>query len=95
MAQDILINGFSEQKLGGVLWYSTIKTDLVPNNVAYQFTAPEALGDFMCLEDITVVTKTEAYFWETWAHECVGGTIMNCGGLCKATFSGSVAGAWK
>lgn len=94
MAQDILIKGFSENTLVGLKWISTIKTDLVPNNVAYQFAAPEALGDFCSLEDVTVSTKTENYIFEMFAYECVGGSIANVGAIAKAYFGGT-ARTWN
>jgi len=94
MAQDILQEGFSKNRLVGMDWISTIKTDLVPNNVAFQFTTPEALGDFCVLEDVTVSTKSENYFFEMFAYETIGGSIANVGALAKAYFGGSTAGAW-
>ena len=88
-AQEILKKGFSEDGLLGLKWISTIKTNLVPNGIAYQFAKPEALGDFCTLEDVTVATKTENYMFEMFAYETIGGTLANFGAFCKAGFTGS------
>lgn len=88
-AEDILKKGFSEGGLLGLNWISTIKTNLVAKNIAYQFAKPEALGDFCTLEDVTVATKTENYIFEMFAYETIGGTLANMGAFCKASFSGT------
>lgn len=93
LAEKYFVDGFGEKTVNGVRWVFTIKKDLVPNNVAYQFTAPEFLGDNLTLDDVTVYTKKDAYFFEMFAYETVGGTLKNLGAFCKGIFSGS-AGTW-
>jgi len=94
MAQQILMKGFSEGEILGKQWFSTIKTDLVANNIVYGFTTPDSLGDFLVLEDVTVSTKTENWMLELFCYETVGGTIINTGGIIKGNFGGDAAGDW-
>jgi hypothetical protein len=94
LAEELFIKGFTEKTIMGTKWYVTIKTDLVPTNIVYQFAAPDYLGDNLCLEDVTVSTKTENYMFEMFAYKCSGGSVKNLGAFCKATFSGASAGTW-
>lgn len=92
LAEEMFVKGFTEREIMGVYWMITIKTDLVANNVIYQFAAPKFLGDFYTLEDVTISTKHEDFMFEMWAYEMIGATIKNEAALCKAKFSGSFQG---
>jgi hypothetical protein len=89
LAEDIFVNGFAERKIMGLDWIITIKTDLVPTNIMYQFAAPKFLGDFFILEDVTMSTKTENYMFEMFGYEFIGGAVKNDAALCKVAFTGS------
>jgi hypothetical protein len=93
-AEAMFLNGFTAQKIMGLDWIVTIKSALVPDNVAYQFTSPEALGDFFVLEDLTIWTEHKAYMFEMFAYETIGGAIGNSAGACKSSFTGSFNG-WR
>jgi hypothetical protein len=94
LAEDLFVNGFAERKLMGLDWLITIKTDLVPDNIMYQFAAPKFLGDFFVVEDVTVSTKNENYMFEMFAYEMIGATIKNPAALCKVEFAGT-ADNWR
>jgi hypothetical protein len=89
LSEDLFLNGFTERKIMGLDWMITIKTDLVPNDIVYQFAAPQYLGDFFIVEDVTVSTKNENYMFEMFAYEMLGATIKNKAALCKVSFTGS------
>jgi len=94
LAQDIFVNGVTEQKIMGTTFYTTIKTDLVATNIIYQFAAPDYLGDHAVLEDITVSVKKEDYMFEMFGYMMLGGSVRNLGAFAKGSFSGSTAGTW-
>ena len=94
ISQDMLLNGFAEKKIMGLDWAVTIKTDLVPDDVIYQFAEPKYTGDFIVLDDITVSTKHEDYILEFFAYECLGATIQNVAAVARATASGSQV-SWR
>lgn len=94
LAEDLFVNGFAERKIMGLDWLITIKTDLVPDNVLYQFAAPKFLGDFFIVEDVTVSTKTENYKFEMFAYEMIGATVKNPAATCKVEFAGT-ADLWR
>lgn len=89
LAQEIFINGGTERKVLGIDWAVTIKKDLVPTGSMFSFTERKFLGEFMVLDDVTMNTKTEAYWLEFFAYECVGGTIMNTAAVTRVDFTGS------
>jgi len=94
LAERMFTDGFSQERIMNLNWIVTIKHDLVPDDIMYQFTEPDALGDFFILEDITVWTKHEAYMFEMFAYESIGGIIGNDAGVCKSSFTGSFSG-WR
>lgn len=92
LSEEMFVNGLSETTFMGTKWISTIKKDIVANDVAYMFAAPKFLGNFLVLEDVTVSTKVENYHLETFAYELIGSGIFNAGGAAKASFEGSYTG---
>ena len=92
LSEEMFTTGFASEKIMGLTWVVTIKTDLVPNNVMYQFGAPKYLGDFFIADDVTVSTKHENYMFEMFAYEMIGGTVKNSGAVCKASFTGTFNG---
>ena len=89
LAQEMFKNGFSEQKIMGLDWVVTIKKDLVHTNTIYQFSTPEYTGKNYALRDLTIETKSEAFWIEFWAWETLGGAIANDASLCCAHFTGT------
>lgn len=86
LAQDMLLNGFSEQKIGGVNWIVTIKRSLVANDSIYYFAEPRFLGKFYLLEDATMHLRKEAFMIQFFAYECLGVSIGNIAGVVKCKF---------
>ena len=92
LSEEMFTMGFTSEKIMGLTWVVTIKTDLVANNVMYQFGAPKYLGDFFIMDDVTVSTKHENYMFEMFAYEMIGGTVKNSGAVCKNSFTGTYSG---
>ena len=86
LAEEMFRNGFAERQIMGLRWFITIKTDLVPENVIYYFTAPDQLGDFYTFEDVTCSTKHENFLFEMFCYEMIGATLKNSGGVARAEF---------
>lgn len=89
LSEDMFRNGFTERQIMGLRWFVTIKTDLIPTNVVYYFTSPQALGDFYTFEDVTCSTKHENFLFEMFCYEMIGATLKNAAGVCRAEFTGS------
>lgn len=92
LAEELFVNGFAERQIMGVRWFITIKTDLVPVNVVYEFAAPKFLGDFFTFEDVTVSTRHENFMFEMFAYEMIGGSLKNTAAVCRARFASTYYG---
>lgn len=95
LAEEMFTNGFTERNIMGLKWVVTIKTDLVPTGVIYQFAEPKYLGRFFVLDDVTLSTKKEDYMIEFFAYECIGAAIGNEAAVCRANFNGTANHSWK
>lgn len=89
LSEELFTRGFAQRELMGTQWYVTIKTDLVPNDVMFMFAAPEFTGDNFVVEDVTVATKHELWFFEMVGYEMLGGTLKNMAAFAKVIFSGA------
>jgi hypothetical protein len=90
LAQDLLrkgLKGLDRFEMFGVPYISTIKNDLVPNGVMYQFATKEFLGNALMLEDITVQIEKKNDIIRMRAQEQVGFTIGNVRGIQKLQFN--------
>lgn len=94
LAEELFLNGFAERQIMGLRWFITIKTDLVPKNVIYYFSAPKFLGDFYTFEDVTVSTKHENFLFEMFSYEMIGATIKNSGAVARAEFVNPAGVEW-
>jgi hypothetical protein len=94
LAEEMFTNGFSERNIMGLKWVITIKTDLVPTGVIYQFAEPKYLGRFFVLDDVTLSTKKEDYMIEFFAYECIGAAIGNEAAVCRTSFNGVANHRW-
>ena len=79
--------GMDKFKIGGVPHIATIKRDLVPDNVVYQFTEPGYLGRFYSLEDVTMFVERRKDILRFSAHEKIGMQIANVRGIFKTSFT--------
>jgi len=87
LAEEMLLNGFSERVFLNCKWIITIKTDLVGNNIVYQFAEPKFMGKFFTLEDTTMYVDRKAYMLEFFAYECIGAAIGNVAAVAKIRFA--------
>lgn len=86
MGQEYWRDGYKYDTLFRLRVIKTIKTDLVPANVAYVFTAPEFLGHHLTFNDDRFQIKTEwdTISWKAWKTH--GASIGNNYGVAKITF---------
>lgn len=85
-SQDLLWNGWTEQRFMNLDWMVTIKQDLVLDDNIYMFGDPRFMGQSRSLYDLTMHVKSEAYWIEWFAYESIGATIGNTNSLALATF---------
>jgi len=96
LAGELFTKGFANvtSEFQGMNFVITIKTDLVPDNLADVYVDPENLGDFCILEDVAIYVETKGHDLSMWCEEMVGITLGNDGGAAKGYFGGT-AGSWR
>lgn len=87
LSEEVMRNGWSQERFAGVNWIVTIKKNLVPNKHVYLFADPKFIGKHYQLEDTTMHIKREAFLIEFFAYETAGATIGHTGGLAHVVFS--------
>lgn len=95
LAEELFINGFSEQRIMGLRWLVTIKKHLVHTNTVYQFAEPKFLGKSFALRDVTLSSKAEDMWIEFFAWESIGGAIANDAALCCSHFGDTENHTWE
>lgn len=91
MAQEMLINGVTTSKIGGVDTVVTIKTDLIPNKEVFIYTDPQYYGGFYVYNDVAMVVDEVDDIWMTFfAHECVGASVANSAGVARVSLTGEL-----
>lgn len=75
-------------EIGGVRHLVTIKNNLAPRGLVYQFTEPDFLGNFCILEDVQVYLSRKRDWIRTSATEKIAITFANTAGLNKVEFQG-------
>lgn len=91
MAQDLFLKGnraFEKAQVAGIDFIVTMKHDLVPNGVMYQFTKPNYLGKAGVLQKPTMYIKKDKDILRFECREKLGVTIANTAGVQKVTFLG-------
>lgn len=83
LAEEVLLNGWTERVFLGVRWIVTIKRDLVPNNTFYLFADPKFTGKHFLLEDTTMWMRKEAFLLEWFCYQNAGMTIANLNAVAK------------
>jgi hypothetical protein len=73
----------SEEKLWGYPVTTTIKNDLVPDNVVYCFAPEEYFGKYYTLQDATLFLKTEGPYVEFYSYASDGIGIGNTEAVSK------------
>jgi hypothetical protein len=89
MAEEVLLNGWTERTFLGVRWIITIKRDLVANNTFYLFADPKFTGKHFLLEDTTMWMKKEAFLLEWFCYQNAGLTIANLNAVAKVKIARS------
>lgn len=82
------LSGLPSSELFGVRHIFTMKRDLVPDGVVYQFAEPNFLGRAYVLQDVTMYVEKKKDILRFSAQEKIGITFANVAGLNKVTFSG-------
>jgi len=80
---EVTVNGLKIPTLFGRKLITTNKTDLVPEGVAYAFTAREFLGHSFKIEDVNFYTKTDKKKMTFTAWEFLGASIGNSKAVAK------------
>jgi len=89
LAEKLMLQGVSalqEAVLFGVKHVFTIKDDLVPDNVVYQFTEPGFLGRTYILQNVTMYVKKDKDILTMSAVSKIGTTFANVAGVNKGLF---------
>lgn len=89
LAQDLFKDGLSalkEFKIMGVRHIATIKRDLVPDDVVYQFAEPGYLGKAYVLQDITMYVEKKKDILRFSAMEKIGVALANVAALNRSKF---------
>lgn len=82
------MSGLGDSKLFGMNLLSTLKADIVNDNVIYLFTEPDYLGKFYELKKPTLYVKRTEDILEVNASEKIGVCIANTAGVSKVTLAG-------
>lgn len=89
-SQKLILEGtgkaFQKAEMGGIDFIVTLKTDLVPNGVIYEFTKPNYLGRAGVLQKPTMYVKKDKDILSFSCREMIGVTIANTAGVQKVTF---------
>lgn len=88
-AEQLLMNGWSQDTFLGTKWITTIKTDLIPYGVFYMFGPEDFMGKHYLLEDVTMHIKQEAYFLEFFAYTTAGASIANLNSCARVRITKS------
>lgn len=86
LSEELLRDGWSERKLLGRTWLTTIKRELVGDGTMYMFAEPKALGKFFVLEDVTMYLDRKAFMIEFFAYSEIGAAFAHTGGIARADF---------
>jgi hypothetical protein len=82
------LTGLQSAEVFGVRHIFTLKRDLVPDGVVYQFAEPNFLGRAYVLQDVTMYVEKKKDILRFSAQEKIGITFANVAGLNKVTFDG-------
>lgn len=89
LAEKLVRDGLSaldEGKVMGIRHIFTIKSELVPDNVVYQFAEPNYLGRAYVLQNITMYVEKKKDILRFSAMEKIGVTIANVASVNKVKF---------
>jgi hypothetical protein len=81
------VSALDEAKIFGVRHIFTMKRDLVPDNVVFEFAEPSFLGRAYVLEDVTMYVEKKRDILRFSAQEKIGVTFANTNSIGKTTFT--------
>lgn len=80
------LGAFETLKVHGMTYIVTMKNDIVPNGVVYQFTTPDHLGQAGSLQPMKMWVEKREDFIRWHATEKLGFVIANRNGVQKVTY---------
>jgi hypothetical protein len=80
------LTALQEFTIFGVRHLSTIKRNLVPDNVVWQFAEPNYMGRFYVLQDVTMYVKRDKDILRFSAQEKIGFSIPNVRSVYRTEF---------
>lgn len=86
------MSGLGDSKVFGMNILSTLKADIVNDNVCYLFSEPDYLGKFLVLQKPTMYVDRTEDILTVNVNEKIGVSIVNKNAVAKVVFSGA-AGA--
>jgi len=87
IAQETMLNGFSQSKVAGINYCTTIKRSLLPDGLVLHFAAPEFLGVNYTYRDVQVFTEQRKTIISFDAQHWHGFTFANVGALCGTQYA--------
>lgn len=85
------MSGMGDGKLFGMNILSTLKADIVNDNIVYLFTEPDYLGKMYELQKPTMYVKREEDILTVNAGEKIGTIIANTAGVAKIKFNSATS----
>ncbi|MFH1573499.1 MAG: hypothetical protein ABIG68_05915 [Acidobacteriota bacterium] len=87
MLEEVNDRGWIKTKFKGRNLLITIKRNVIADDEIYMFAAPNQLGRFFVLQDVTMYPKAEGSILEWWSEEVIGITLQPIG-CAKVTLTG-------
>lgn len=88
LAQTMFTDGVALTKVAGVDTILTTKREFVKDNDVYIYTDPKFYGGFYTYKDVSMIVDEKDDIWLTFfAHETVGASVVNIGGVLKANLT--------
>ena len=92
LAQTMFTDGVALTKVAGIDTVLTTKREFVKDNDVYIYADPKFYGGFYTYKDVSMVVEEKDDIWLTFfAHETVGASVVNIGGVLKASLTDNEA----
>lgn len=86
-SEEIMMNGWTNQKILGLNVIVTIKRNLVLDNEGYLFAEPKFLGKFFVLTDATLHVERRAMMLSMFPFMTAGAAIMNVAAVSRVLWA--------
>lgn len=87
ISQQMFVDGFTMEKVQGIYYKVTIKSEIVPEDTLFYFAEPKFLGKFLILDDLTMFVDKRAWWIQFFAYEAIGAAIGNVAGVARQDFN--------